>query len=295
MNVDRTGAKKALVWGFVPLALGLLTSLAWGETVKAETPKWKVEKSYALGSALVEEGSLTVGEEATPIGITIVSPTGVPLRAGLVWGHWLGNVKSDRSQYLQEAVQLASDGLLSVLPDVFWGHWAWYSQRPIDQDPENALRQVRHFQRAVDLLAFRTQKHRVPLGFVGHDYSALYGAPAVAHDPRIRAAVFVAMPSSQYDWAFFRGQPTDLEAYKRRSHEWEPAVVASQFAPRVFLQYAEQDTYISKVQRESLVGLFGAKAKVRVYPSTVNSPIGHSMDAEVIREERRQWLLDQLR
>lgn len=282
------GSRKvgAMVW--CALMLSLAGGGTWSESEPGGGMTLKKQKSYSLGNALVEEGTLLV-DGGDLLGVTVVTPAKVPLRAGVVWGHWLGDVKSDRSQYLAEAVQLADQGVVSVLPDMFWGDWSWYSRRTIDQDAQNAQKQVRHFEAAVNLVASLAGP-QVPLGFVGHDYSALYGAPAVSQDHRMKAIVLVAMPSSQYDWAFFRGQPASPEKYKEETRRWEPSEVAARFLAPVFLQFSEQDAYVSANQRAALVGYFGPKAKTRVYPNT-----SHSMTAEVVRQERDQWLLERLR
>src|SRR5450432_2690644 len=42
--------------------------------------------------------------------------------AGIVFFHWLGEVKSDRTEFLDEAVQLAKSGTVSILIE---GYFPW--------------------------------------------------------------------------------------------------------------------------------------------------------------------------
>src|SRR5262245_48818945 len=50
----------------------------------------------------------------------LVVPNGNGPFAGILWAHWLGEEKSNRSQFLDEAVALAPKGAVSVLVDAMW-------------------------------------------------------------------------------------------------------------------------------------------------------------------------------
>jgi hypothetical protein len=110
-----------------------------------------------------------------PIKAYLVVPEGPGPFPGILWGHWLGHHTSDRSQYLDEAVQLASSGVVSILINAMWAEPAWYENRRPKEDYENSIRQVIEIRRAMDLLVTFDNVDKTRIGFLGHDYSGMYG------------------------------------------------------------------------------------------------------------------------
>jgi hypothetical protein len=82
----------------------------------------------------------------------LVVPKGSGPFAGILWVHWLGEEKSNRTQFLDEAVELAPKGAVSLLVDAMWSEPKWFGNRVPDKDYENSIRQVIELRRALDLL-----------------------------------------------------------------------------------------------------------------------------------------------
>jgi hypothetical protein len=69
---------------------------------------------------------------APPVQATLVRPgQGVPRGPAILWVHWLGDpATTNRTEFLEEAVQFARVGVTSLLVDALWSQPSWYKQRP---------------------------------------------------------------------------------------------------------------------------------------------------------------------
>src|SRR5262245_31548391 len=86
----------------------------------------------------------------------LVEPSGNGAFAAILWAHWLGEEKSNRTQFLDEAIELARKGTVSLLIDAMWSTPEWFGKRVPEKDHENSIRQVIEMRRAVDLLLSQT-------------------------------------------------------------------------------------------------------------------------------------------
>ena len=90
---------------------------------------------------------------AEPVHAYLVAPPGKGPFAGALFVHWLGEPKTtNRTQFLQEAVELAGRGTVSLLVDAMWAKPKWFRTRTCEKDFEAAIRQVVELRRALDLL-----------------------------------------------------------------------------------------------------------------------------------------------
>ncbi len=229
-----------------------------------------------------------------PLRVTIVRPTQAPDSApGLLWGHWLGEPEtSHRQQYLDEARAWARDhSATSVLVDALWSDPRWYRDRDLANDFAHGVKQVILFRRAMDLLLAQPGVDPDRTAFVAHDYSAMYGSIALAVDPRIRHAVFIAAAPELRDWAFYVTRPADLDAYLAENRPLHlPDYLARLGDRSILLQWAEEDFYIPSARREAFVTALAAEATVKIYPGA-----GHEMNApDTIRADRTTWLAQAL-
>ncbi len=210
-------------------------------------------------------------------------------RPALLWGHWLGEPRTtNRTQYLDEALAWARDhGAVSLLTEAMWAAPDWYRQRVLEEDRAHGIRQVIAFRRAMDLLLAQPAVDPARTAFVAHDYSAMYGAIALAAEPRIRHAVFIAAAPTLEDWAFYSAQPADKDAYLAANGDLHLLQHWQRLAGRkVLLQFAKEDFYVPPARRDLLIESLAAEKTVRIYPGA-----GHEMTApDGIRADRTAWL-----
>ena len=224
-----------------------------------------------------------------PVKAYVVEPEGSGSFAGILWGHWLGHHTSNRSQYLDEAVELASKGVVSVLIDAMWAKPSWYENRVLEEDYENSIRQVIEIRRAMDLLVSYKSVDKARIGFVGHDYSGMYGSIAAGIDQRAKTYVFIAVTSSLYDWAFLVNQPKSKVEYVRQNAVFELTDFVSKIKGSVFCQFSNNDPFISKTDGNVFFNaVTGSVKEKKRYDA------GHFMKGDEIASDRKAWLIREL-
>src|SRR5215469_4238656 len=125
--------------------------------------------------------------------------------AGILFLHWLGQIHSDRTEFLAEATQLAPRGAVSLLPQ---GVFPW-QVGPVGtpHDVTAIKKQLAVFQACLNWLISRNYVSRSRIAVVGHDYGAMYATLLTSADRRVHTAVFAtpdatwAIGSSSTGWA----------------------------------------------------------------------------------------------
>src|SRR5574341_1463762 len=117
---------------------------------------------------------------------TLIAPDGGGPFAGTLWVHWFEpeSPTSNRSQFCEEGVALAHHGLVSLLVDGLWAmtpkKWAetqkFFWRTEPKHDTAVSIGQVVDLRRALDLLIAQPGVDPARIGYVGHDFGAMYGA-----------------------------------------------------------------------------------------------------------------------
>jgi dienelactone hydrolase len=231
---------------------------------------------------------------ASPSGHTIeaywVAPSGDGPYPGILYVHWYEShsILSNRMEFLSEAVAMAKEGLASLLISTIWSDTSWYRQRNIHDDHDQSIKQVIDLRRAVDVLASRPQVDKTRLGYVGHDFGAMYGAVMATADSRIKTYVLLAGTVSFNDWYLY-GDPLQgaaLEAYRQNMSKFDPVKYVGQ-APSVFFQFAQGDFYVPEDKAQLFFEAASEPKKMETYVA------GHDLDDRA-RHDRVQWLRERL-
>ena len=201
----------------------------------------KVVSEEKRGNVTVQDITFTGIPGKDPVKAYLVIPDASGPHAGILWGHWLGHHTSNKDQYLNEAVELASQGTVSLLFDAMWAKPRWYETRDLSNDYESSIQQVIEVRRAMDLLLSQPNVDKERVAYVGHDYSGMYGSIAAGLEPRIKTYVFIAVTSSLYDWAFFANQPKNKMEYVRQNSVFELTDFVSQLKGSVLCSDTESD------------------------------------------------------
>lgn len=220
----------------------------------------------------------------------LVVPKGKGPFAGILWVHWLGEEKSNRTQFLDEAVELASQGTVSLLVDAMWSAPHWFGNRIPEKDHENSIRQVIELRRALDLLLAQANVDKSRIGFVGHDYGAMYGMLMAGVDQRVNTFVFIAATQSLNDWAFLGPQPKSKPAYLKQNSNLELTDYVRQVrnASKLF-QFGKGDFYVSQADAAVLFAAATEPKQRKLYDAS------HKMEGNEIVKDRAEWLVKQLR
>ena len=220
----------------------------------------------------------------------LVVPKGNGPFAGILWVHWLGEEKSNRSQFLDEAIALAPKGAVSLLVDAMWSEPKWFGNRIPEKDYENSIRQVIELRRALDLLLSQPNVDKTRIGFVGHDYGAMYGMLMAGVDQRINTFVFIAATQSLNDWAFLGPQPKSKAAYLKQNSNLELTDYLREVRnASKFFQFGKTDAYVSPADTAVLFAAATEPKQRKVYEAP------HKMELEEIVKDRDDWLIKQLK
>lgn len=215
--------------------------------------------------------------------------------AGVLFVHWFAgsDPTSNRTQFLDEAKALARRGTISLLVSAFWADEARYRARRWQDDYQNTINQAKELRRALDVLLAQQGIDSNRIGFVGHDYGAMFGAVIAAADTRPKAYALIAGASRFPDWYLYgtaSGVPegAELGRFHEQFNALDPLSVIGVSKAAFLFQYGEDDQH---TPRENFVALYLAAPtpkRLLTYAS------GHKMEAAEIRRDRTTWLNTQL-
>lgn len=252
-------------------------------------PAVKEIASEKRGDVTVRDLRFSAGRGGREVSAYLVVPSGNGPFAAILWAHWLGEEKSNRTQFLDEAVELARKGATSLLIDAMWSAPEWFGKRIPENDHENSIRQVIEMRRAVDLLLSQPSVDKTRTAFVGHDYGAMYGILMAGVDRRIKNYVFIAATQSLNDWAFLGPQPKSKSAYLKQNADLELTDFLQVNDATKFFQFGKADFYISQADAAVLFKAAKEPKQRKLYDA------GHNMKSKEIVADRTEWLSKQLK
>lgn len=262
----------------------------------AATPAVKtiaVETKDGVTVADIELVSSHAGDR--PVKAYLVRPSATSDRplAAVLWVHWLGNpATTNRSQFLDEATDLAREGVLSLLVDTMWAEPGWYRNRRFERDRADSIAQVIALRRALDVLLAQSNVDPMRCAIVAHDYGAMHSVILAGVDQRVPNFVLIAGTPSLLDWAFYAAKPESMETYLAAMRAVELKDFLAHTSHATFLhQYAEHDEYVPLPKALEFFTATAGKKQLAVY-----SGASHAMtEVPAIRLDRTTWLRRQLK
>ena len=239
---------------------------------------------------VVEDVTIRVPRQ-DPVEAYVVRPAGHLKRssaAGVLFLHWLGEINNDRGEYLTEAITLAEQGVVSVLPQ---GYFPWV---PNPDGTANDVRlvenQVKAFRAALNRLDAIGAIDESRIAVVGHDYGAMYGALLADRDERVSAMVLQAPDALMGNW--FATFWLQLEGQQRADYlalfaDLDPVDHTARLGSHVLFQWAGEDFFIPAEVRDAYAASSPA-AQVKLYERA-----DHEL-TDVARVDRLAFLTEQL-
>ena len=207
-------------------------------------------------------------------------------RAGILFVHWYEppDPTSNRTQFVEEAVELARDGVVSLLPATMWSDFGWFRNRKREDDVRNSVAQVKELRRALDVLSAQPGASRI--AFVGHDFGAMFGAVLAGVDRRPVAYALQAGTPRFSNWYLF-GPPMKEPArteFIQSLKVIDPVTYIGRAAPApVFLQFATRDFFVPHPQAEEFWQAARQPKEIAFYDAV------HAMNDQA-RLDRIAWL-----
>ena len=232
--------------------------------------------------ARIRTTDTTLGKGDAAVEAYVVQPADGRPRAGVLFLHWLGEHRSDRTQFLSEARQLAALGVLSVLPA---GRLPWVPD-PVDaeSDVANIELEQRRLGAALDALLADLPKG-APIALVGHDFGAMHGLLLAARQPVFDAAVFIAAAPRWGDWFLrFWKVVGDRFDYLRRLAPLDPIASARSLKAETLWQFSERDFFIAPMSALELARAAPGEPSIEWYEAD------HAMRSARARAARAAFL-----
>ncbi|MEO8289719.1 MAG: hypothetical protein ABI649_01825 [Gaiellaceae bacterium] len=246
----------------------------------------QVRKERKEGAVTVQDVTYEDGD-GQKVSAYLVVPGGKGPFAGVLFGHWLAEERSDRTEFLDEAVALAARGVVSLLPQAVFPWKA--APTGLEHDRQAVIAQTVAFRRGLDVLSARDDVDPARLGFVGHDYGAMYGALLAGADRRPKAYVLMAPDATWSNWFLkFWLKSEAVDPYKKGFESLDPVNYVQEASPAaVFLQFGESDKYVPGYIADEIEAAVAEPKKVEGYGG------GHELDSSA-QAARGAWLAEQL-
>jgi predicted esterase len=171
--------------------------------------------------------------------------------------HWLGAPPdNDRTEFFEDAVQLADHNVTSLLVEAPWADPEWFANRKLDEDLSATTQYVAQLQSYFAYLIAEAKPKADKIAFVGHDFGAMYGALLLPRENAIRHAVLMAAVPDFADWFLLERKLSESETQQYRERM---SVVAPSSYLRcarnvdVLFQFAENDRYVSGEQTSAFI------------------------------------------
>jgi dienelactone hydrolase len=232
----------------------------------------------------------------TPFGYRRVAEMFRPEREGLfpaiLYVHWYESesITSHRSQFEEEAQELARSGAVCISIETLWSDRDFFLKRTQEDDPHNSIEEVVNLRRAIDLILSQPNVDSNRFALVGHDFGGMYGVLAGSLDGRPTHYVVMAATPRFPDWYLYlpklEGEPR--EAFIRQMAEVDPIVHVPNLSPaRVFFQFATDDFHVPKERAEEFIAAAEEPKDFKWYQA------GHGLNEDATRD-RKTWLKEKL-
>jgi len=233
----------------------------------------------------------------TPFGYRRVAeifcPEGDEARAAILYVHWFEPHAHDsnRSQFVEEAKELAHGGAVCLLIETLWSDLDFFLKRTQAEDGQNSIEEVVNIRRALDLLLSQPGVDPARVAYVGHDFGGMYGVLAGSLDQRPGHYVIMAATPRFPDWYLYlpRLEGEAREAFVREMSEIDPIANVSRLVPAsVFFQFGTDDPHVPSARAEEFFAQAKDPKAVKWYEA------GHGLN-ESATSDRKQWLREKLR
>ncbi len=222
----------------------------------------------------------------------LVFPAQTRKLAGGLFVHWYEplSTNSNRTQFLDEAVEMARLGMLCLLPETIWEQPEWFKTRDPEKDYDASVQQVKELRRALDVLLLQPYVEPSRIAYIGHDFGAMYGAVMAGVDPRVKVLALQAGTTSFSDWFLLGRKVSGLKgiAVIQSLSGLDPVGFIGDFSGPVLFQFAENDRYVPREKAEEFFRAAKEPKKILWYEA------GHGLNDQASKD-RMEWLRDQLK
>jgi dienelactone hydrolase len=222
----------------------------------------------------------------------IIGPASAQPRAAILYVHWYEPEAHDsnRTQFREEAAQLARRGAIALLVETIWSDRDWFLKRTQADDFASSVRQAVELRQAMDLLLAQDGANPARFAYVGHDFGAMYGVLMGQADPRPTCYALMAGTPRFSDWYLYypRLEGAARAAFVAEMAPLDPIGHVAALAPAPLLfQFGRDDPHVPIERAQSFFDAAAEPKQIRWYDA------GHGLSQQATHD-RVSWLAQQL-
>lgn len=222
----------------------------------------------------------------------LIRPEAEGLHAAILYIHWYEppSPDSNRSQFEQEAQEMARSGAVCLLIETLWSDPDFFLKRTQVEDVQNSIEETVNIRRAIDFLLSQAGVEASRFALVGHDFGGMYGVLAGSLDRRPTHYVVMAATPRFPDWYLYspRLEGDAREEFIRQFSPLDPVAHIPSLAPApVLFQFGTDDPHVPKERAQAFFEAAGEPRELRWYES------GHGLNAQAA-SDRKRWLREKL-
>jgi dienelactone hydrolase len=208
--------------------------------------------------------------------------------AAILYVHWYEPEAPDsnRSQFVEEATEMAKRGAACLLIETMWSDLDFFLKRTQEDDLQNSVQQVVDIRRAMDFLLSQPNIDSNRFAYVGHDFGGMYGVLAGGLDKRPTHYVIMAATPRFPDWYLYlpKLEGEARETFIRQMAEIDPITHVGNLSPApILFQFATDDFHVPRERAEEFFAAANEPKELRWYEA------GHGLN-EQATQERMAWL-----
>ena len=228
----------------------------------------------------------------TPFGYRRIAELFSPLAeetcAAILYVHWYepSSPLSNRSQFAEEAREMAKCGAKCLLIETLWSDPDFFLKRTQADDMQNSIEEVANIRHAMDLLLLQPNVDTARFALVGHDFGGMYGVVAGSLDQRPTHYVVMAATPRFPDWYLYapKLEGEAREAFIRQFSAFDPITHVSNLLPApVLFQFGTDDPHVPKERADEFFHAAGDRTEIKWYEA------GHGLN-EAATLDRKNWL-----
>jgi dienelactone hydrolase len=210
----------------------------------------------------------------------------------ILYVHWYEPQAHDsnRSQFVEEAKEMARGGAVCLLVETLWSDLDFFLKRTQEDDPQNSIEEVVNLRRAMDFLLSQPGADPKRFAYVGHDFGGMYGVLAGSLDGRPTHYVIMAATPRFPDWYLYlpKLEGEAREAFIRQMSMIDPIIHVPRLAPAaVLFQFGMDDPHVPGERADELFASAREPKEIKRYEG------GHGLNVNAM-DDRKTWLRERL-
>jgi dienelactone hydrolase len=219
-------------------------------------------------------------------------PAGTGQFPAILYVHWYEpeSRNSNRSQFVEEAVEMAKRGVICLTVETMWSDPDFFTKRTQAEDMRYSMEETVNLRRFMDFLSAQPDFDASRFAFVGHDFGGMYGALAGSLDKRSTHYVLMAATPRFPDWYLYgpKLEGEERERFIEEMKEIDPITHIPDLAPApILFQFGNDDFHVPKERADEFFAAAKDPKEMKVYEA------GHGLNEDATKD-RKDWLKRQL-